>query len=84
MTFKQKWILHSVAKEIPSRRIISIEVCRTTFLWNIFWYGNVDIISDMSERAHLWQDDEASWVIWMTYVDNPYEIKEKITDLCFQ
>jgi hypothetical protein len=84
MTYKQKGILHSVVKEIPSRRIISIEVCRTTFFWNIFGYGHVDITSESPDQPHLWEDNEVSSVIWMTYVDTPYEIKEKITDLCFE
>lgn len=84
MTFKQKWILNSVSKEIPSRRIISIEVSRATFLWNIFWYWHVDIVSDQSEHAHFWEDNEVSSVITMTYVDDAYEMKEKISDLCFE
>lgn len=84
MTYKQKWILNSVSKEIPAKRIISIEVCRTNFLWNMFGYGHVDIVSDLSEHTHLWQDNEISSVIGMTYVDDAYEIKEKISDLCFR
>ncbi len=83
MTYKQKWILNSVSKEIPARRIISIEVCRTNFLWNMFGYGHVDIVSDLSEHAHLWEDNEVASVIGMTYVDDAYEVKEKISDLCF-
>lgn len=71
-------------KEIPSKRIKSIQISRTGILGNIFWFGEIDIIADMSDNAHMWQDDEAPWVTWMTYVDHPFEVKNKISRLCFE
>lgn len=83
-TYKQKGVLHSVIKEIPSRRIKAIEVCRTDILWNIFWYGHVDIIADLTENSRIWTNNEAPWVIWLTYVDKAYEVKEHISWICFR
>jgi len=82
-TFKQKGILHSMIKEIPAKRVKAIEIRRTTLLWNIFHYGNVDIIADLSDRSQMWADNEDSWVMGLTYVDAPYEIKERISKTCF-
>lgn len=82
-TYKQIGILHSRIKELPSQRIKAIEISRTSLLGNIFWYGNVDIIADLSENAHLGRDDEASWVVGLTYVDSPYDIKDRVSKTCF-
>lgn len=82
-TFKQKWILHSITKEIPAKRIKAIEISRTTLLGNIFRYGNVDIVADLSDVSQRDSDSEDSWVIGLTYVDYPYEVKERISKTCF-
>lgn len=83
-TYKQKGILQSSIKEIPTRRIKAIEISRTTLGGNIFRYGNVDIIADLAEKSHLGADNEDSWVIGLTYVDQPYKVKERISATCFQ
>jgi len=82
-TFKQKGVLYSTIKEIPAKRVKAIEIRRTTLLGNIFHYGNVDIIADLSDTSQRWSDNEDSWVIGLTYVDTPYSIKERISKTCF-
>lgn len=71
-------------KEIPSKRIKAIQISRTGLLWNIFGFGEIDIIADMTDTAHMWEDEDAPWVMAMTYVDFPFEIKNKISKLCFE
>jgi len=83
-TYKQKWILHSVLKEIPAKRIKSVEIFRPSLLWNIFGYGTVDVISDMNESNNLDVDNEWPWIVWLTYVDSPHRIKSKISEICFK
>jgi hypothetical protein len=83
-TYKQKWILHSFLKQIPANRIRSIQICRNSFLENVFWYGSLDILTDFADNMHIGEEDEAPSVIWLTYVDTPYKKKNKITDLCFK
>jgi membrane protein YdbS with pleckstrin-like domain len=83
-TYKQKWILHSFLKQIPGKRIRSIQIYRNSILENIFGYGSLDIHTDFSDNMHIGEEDEAPFVIWLTYVDSPYKIKNKITDLCFK
>lgn len=82
-TYKQKWILHSFLKQIPANRIRSIQICRNNILENIFSYGSLDILTDFTDNMHIGEENEAPSVIGMTYVDDPYEIKNQITDLCF-
>lgn len=84
VTYQQKWILYNKIKEIPSKRIKAIQVSRTGLLWNIFWFGEIDIIADLADNAHMSWDDEAPWVMGMTYVDLPFEVKNKISKLCFE
>lgn len=85
-TYTQKGILHSTLKEIPSKRIKAIEVSRTNILWNIFGYGYIDIVADLNEFVRSNEDysDEAPWVVWLTYVDNPHKIKARISKICFK
>lgn len=83
-TYKQKWILRSFLKQIPAKRIRSIQICRNTFLENIFEFGSVDLLTDFTDNMHIGEEDEAASVIGLTYVDNPYKIESKITDLCFK
>lgn len=83
-TYKQKGILHSQIKEIPSARIEAIQTSRDWILGNIFSYWCVDIIANTGENSHLGQDDEAPWVTGLTYVDHPFEIKTQISNCCFK
>lgn len=83
-TYKQKWILRSFIKQIPANRIRSIQICRNNILENVFGYGSLDILTDFTDNMHIGEEDEAPSVIWMTYVDMPYRVKNKITDLCFK
>jgi hypothetical protein len=83
-TYKQKWILHSVLKEIPAKRIKSVEIFRPALLWNIFGYGTVDIISDMNETQNLDVDNEGPGIVGLTYVDSPHIVKSKISEICFR
>ncbi len=83
-TYKQKWILHSFLKQIPANRIRSIQIQRNTILENVFWYGSIDILTDFAENMHIGEEKEAPSVIGLTYVSEPYKIKNKITDLCFK
>lgn len=84
LTYQQKGILHNRMKEIPSKRIKAIQISRTGLLWNIFGFGEIDIIADMTDTAHMWEDEDAPWVMAMTYVDFPFEVKNKISKLCFE
>jgi membrane protein YdbS with pleckstrin-like domain len=83
-TYKQKGILRSFLKQIPANRIRSIQICRNNILENIFAYGSLDILTDFADNMHIWEEDESPSVIGMTYVDQPYKMKTKITDLCFK
>ncbi|MCD5375371.1 hypothetical protein LR010_02910 [Candidatus Gracilibacteria bacterium] len=83
-TYKQKGILHSFLKQIPANRIRSIQICRNSFLENVFGYGSLDILTDFTDNMHIGEEDEAPSVIGLTYVDTPYKEKNKITDLCFK
>jgi len=83
-TYKQKWILHSVFKEIPSSKIKAVEVFRTGLLWNIFRYGSVDIIADMNDSGYIDVDNEAPWVVGLSYVDSPHKVKSKISKICYK
>ena len=82
-TYKQNWFLHSTLKEIPAGRIRSIKFERSSFLWNVFWYGNIFIHTDFSEEMHIGEDNEVSFVIHLTYVDKPFKVKNQISELCF-
>jgi len=84
LTYKQKGILSNQQKEIPSGRIKAIQISRTGLLGNIFGFGEIDIIADMSNNTHMWEEDEAPWVTGLTYVDHPFEVKNQISKLCFQ
>lgn len=83
-TYKQKWILHSTLKQIPSNRIRSIEIERSNILENVFSYGKVNILTDFMENMHIGEDEESPSVIGMTYVDDPYKVKTRVTDICFK
>lgn len=82
-TYKQKWILYSVMKEIPIDRIRSIQVERASLLENIFQYGSINIHTDYSENMHIGEDNESAFVIVLTYVDEPLKVKHHISDICF-
>ena len=82
-TYKQKGILYSVMKEIPTDRIRSIQVERSTLLENVFQYGSINIHTDYSENMHIGEDDESAFVIGLTYVDDPLKVKNAISDICF-
>lgn len=81
-TFKQLWFFNSKNKDFPASKIRSISSCRNWLLWNVFWYWNVEIITDWSltsrdeEWSHLW------WKMIMTYVKNPNLLRKKIIDVC--
>ena len=83
-TYKQKWILHSVLKEIPANKIKAVEVFRPALLWNIFGYGSVDIIADMNDSNYRDVDNEAPWIVWLSYVDAPHIVKSQISKVCFK
>ncbi len=83
-TYKQKGILKNSLKQIPANRIRSIWMERNSFLENIFWYGSIVILTDFTENMKIGsEDDESPSAICLTYVDNPYATKSKITDICF-
>ncbi len=83
-SYKQKGILHSHLKQIPAKRIRSIEFERSSLLENIFEYGKIDIHTDFTQDMHIGEDDESPSVIGLTYVDSPFKIKTRITDICFK
>lgn len=82
-TYKQKGILHSVFKEIPANKIKAVEIFRPSLLWNIFGYGLVDIIADMNDSNYRDVDNEAPWIVGLSYVDNPHKVKSQISKVCF-
>lgn len=84
ITYKQKGILQNQIKEIPAGRIKAIQVSRKGILANIFGYGFIDIIADLSSEANIGQDDEAPWVLGLTYVDSPFDMKTRISHCCFK
>lgn len=83
-TYKQKGILHSNLKQIPSQRIRSLQIHRSSILENIFAYGKIEIHTDFTENMHIGEDNESPSVIALTFVDKPYKKKNKITDICFK
>lgn len=83
-TYKQKGILHSVFKEIPAGKIKAVEVFRSSLLWNIFRYGSVDIIADMNDTSYIDVDNEAPWIVGLSYVDSPHKVKSKISKICYR
>lgn len=85
-TYKQKWILNSVLKEIPARRITAIETRRPTMLSNIFWFWTIDIIGDSDKWVIDHSDDsvESPWILMLTYVNNPQDVKACISKICFR
>jgi uncharacterized membrane protein YdbT with pleckstrin-like domain len=83
-TYKQNGILESQMKEIPAKRIKAIQISRTGILGNIFGFGEIDIIADMSDNAHMGEEEEAPWVTGLTYVDQPFKVKTQISKLCFE
>lgn len=84
-TYKQKWLMNCVLKEISSRRIKSIEVRRTTIFSNVFWFWTLDIITDAQEFSSNIDDDsnDYSWSITLSYVDSPQDVKACISKICF-
>ena len=82
-TYKQKWVIHSVFKEIPSGKIKVVEIFRSGILGNIFCYGSVDIIADISDGNYIDVDNESPWVLGLSYVDSPWLIKSKISKICY-
>jgi len=77
-------VIHSVLKELPAKRIKAVEIFRPSFLWNVFGYGSVNIIADMDDSRHLDVDNEAPWMVELTYVDAPHIIKSRISEICFK
>ncbi len=75
-THEQKWILFNTFKEIPTMNIRSVEVMKNSILWNICWYGDISLSSDI-ENTLQWKQDSAG-VIYFSYVDDAYKISKKI------
>lgn len=81
-TFKQLWFFNSKNKDLPASKIRSISCSRDWLLWNIFWYWNIEIITDWSlssvddEWSHLW------WKMIMTYVKKSNLLRKKIIEVC--
>jgi len=50
-------------------------------MWNIFWYGTIEIISDWAEIESM--NTETSWMIRLVFVDSHYGVKEEISKVCF-
>jgi len=80
-SYKQKWFLNSNFKEISSNKIKTIQVSNDKLLWNIFKYWVLEIISDWAELENF--KTETSGMIRLAYVDSHYQIKEKISKICF-
>lgn len=82
-TYKQKGILHSSLKQIPADRIRSIQFERNSLLENICGYWKIEIHTDFRENMRIGEEEEAPFVIGLTYVDKPYKVKSQISDICF-
>lgn len=81
-TFKQLWFFNSKNKDLPAWKIRSISSSRQWLLWNIFWYWNIEIITDWSltTRDEEWM--HLGWKMIMTYVKQPNVLRKKIIDVC--
>lgn len=82
-TYKQKWILRSDFKDLPAEKIRSIIASRNWLLWNIFWYGTVEIYTDLSlwsEKRDIWRSQ--AWKTKISYVYSPNKVRQKILNIC--
>lgn len=86
VTHKQKWIFKSNYKNIPVEKIRSIQSRHDWFLWNIFNYWVITILTDWwiaaAEDAIQDIDSSWAWIIRLTYVHRPNKTKKKILLLC--
>lgn len=80
-TYKQDWFLNSSFKEISSNNIKSIQVVNNSIFGNIFWYGSIEIISDLIKEVN--HDEDMSGIISLDFVNSNYTVKEKISKICF-
>lgn len=83
-TFKQLWIFNSKNKDLPAWKIRSISSTRQWMLWNIFWYWNIEVITDWSltTRDEDWRHQ--GWKMIMTYVKKPNSTRKQIIDVCLK
>lgn len=83
-TYKQEWLLNSDFKDLPAEKIRSIVSCRSGLLWNIFWYGSVEIYTDWWIAAEDIEDNWRSqaWKTKLSYVYHPNEVRQKILNMC--
>ena len=81
-TYKQIWFFNSKSKDLPANKIRSIEAQRFWILGNIFWFGNIVIVTDgwMLEKdenwSHIWGKSK------ITYISRPQKATKKIIALC--
>lgn len=85
-THKQKWIFLSNYKNIPVEKIRSIQSRHDSFIWNVFNYWIITILTDWWVAA---QDEDIeniesswAWIIKLTFVSWPNITKKKILLLC--
>lgn len=80
-TYKQKWILDSKLKELPTAQIKSTQSYRSWMLWNIFSYWVIEILTDWA----MW-DSEKDWSSQagktkLSYVHHPTMVRKKIMQI---
>lgn len=82
LTYKQLWILDSKFKDLPAGKIRSILARRDWLLWNIFWFGSIEILTDW----WMWGPNLEWWSqagrTKFTYARRPNELRKKINAIC--
>lgn len=84
ITYKQNWILRSIYKNLPAKKIRSTKSYTKGLLWNIFGYGSIKFITDGSaEVIEEWGKTKyGSGKLSLTYVRRPNRTRKAITELC--
>lgn len=78
ITYKQKWILNSKLKDLPASQIKSTQSYRSGILWNIFSFGNIEILTDWAVWADNFDGSSQAWKTKLTYVHHPTAVKKEI------
>ena len=83
LTFKQIWLLDSKFKDLPAGKIRSILARRDWLLWNIFWFGSIEILTDwwMASQDQEWRSQAGRTKF--TYAKRPNELRKKSTQFVY-
>lgn len=71
-THEQNGLLFNTFKEIPTINIRSVEVMKNSIIWNICWYWDISLSSDIENTLEGKKD--SAWVIYFSYVTDAYTV----------